>query len=255
MLIKITRGVGGRKGLRILLMTCLLGALLIVVGLKFRHKMTAPKGVSVTALPTGEIVKLGEKARGTMRDLIYKADELVRVADPAVAKDVNGNWVELPDGAILLVKSVRSEHGDTWVTGVTQGFPPTSTMVVHSSFLTRYQPVLLNDKIEFSDMHLVHQPQKDGEQLIVCGYLRNITSQIISQCVVVSVLNDAEGRALHQRRSIPMTLTRQRALEFEVPHKVDGIPYKSISVQTSYADADGKRVQLSLVSVQRSSLE
>src|SRR5579862_66347 len=153
---KITRGLGGPKGILILTVTGLVGLTAVLAVWLFREKVEAPPAVATANIAPEEILRLGADARGPMPEIPYVAKDLARVASYAAALRTGGKWSGLPSGTVLQVAATTVEGKDLWVNGVVQGGTSKESVKVHSSFLERYQPVVLGNAIELSDVRLVH---------------------------------------------------------------------------------------------------
>ncbi len=254
MLLKITRGLGGRKGIIILIITGLVGLVLLLLVIYFRQQVQAPTGVVVVQLPPEEVLRLREHARGPMPDLAYRPGDIVRVSYFAVAQRADGGWGGLAAGSILQVTATRVEEGKMWVTGTVQGGVRNEQVTVHGTFLERYLPVVLDQTIEFSDMRLTHLAETPVPKMTVTGWLRNITSETISQCEVTCVFYDKDGRQIDVQRSAALTLPPLQLTRFETGQTAKEKQFTSISVQIAHATPDGLRNYLSRIDVQHSSL-
>lgn len=253
MLVKITRGLGGRKGIAILVVTAATGLLVVFAGWLARQKMMSPKGVVAVVLPPEEVLRLKEQARGQMPELPYNANDMARVASFAVARRPDDTWKGLPAGSVLQVTETIVEDGDTWVRGLVQGGLRNESVVVHGSFLERYLPVVLDKIVEFSDLRLVHVSEVPL-RLTVTGWLRNITSQTISQCVVTCVFHDKDGREVDVQRSAEIALPPLEMVRFETSPTEKEKIFRNFSIQITHGTPEGLRNYLSTVVIQRSSM-
>jgi hypothetical protein len=252
MLVKITRGLGGRRGIIILVVTGMVGVLAVLAGWRVRHKMLSPRGVPAAVLPPEKVLELGERARGPMPEVPYKANDMARVASFAVAKRDNNKWDGLPAGTILQVTGTEFTEGDTWVRGRVQGGLRNENVVVHGSFLERYLPVVLDRTVELSDVRLVHVSEVPP-RISVTGWLRNVTSQTISQCVLTCVFQDQNGREVDAQRTADLALPPMELIRFETGATDKQRVFKSFSIQITHATPDGLRNYLSTIVIQRSS--
>ena len=251
-----TRGLRERKDLIVLIIIGATGLVFLFLALYLRQRLITPPGVVATALPPGEILRLRERARGPMPDLAYKPAEMARIASFSVAKRADGSWSGLAAGTILQVTTTTIENGETWVTGIVQqGSARNQQVTVHTTFLQRYLPVVLDQTLEFSDMRLTHVTEKPVPKMTVSGWLRNITSQTISQCVVSCEFYDNNGKRVDERRSTFLTLPPLELIRFETAHTEKEKEFTSISVQITHATPDGLRNYLSTIVVQRSSMQ
>jgi hypothetical protein len=189
-----------------------------------------------------------------MQELIFVPHDMARVASYAVGKTKDGKWDGLPDGTVLLVKEMVMEGGEPWVRAEIQGGVRHGEVLVHASFLERYLPIVLDKTIEFSDMRLVHVAERPLPQMAVTGWLRNITSRTISQCVVTCVFTDKDGREVDIQRTKELVLPPLELVHFASGTTKKEGEFKSISIQITHATPDGLRNYLSTIVVQRSSL-
>src|ERR1051326_1189693 len=119
MLVKITRGLGGTRGLLILMVTGVVGAVGVLGAWIFRERIEAPPPAP-TELSPDEVLRLGAGTRGRMPEIPYLAKDLARVASYAIARRPNGKWDGLPAGVVLQVANTSVEGKDLWVSGVMQ---------------------------------------------------------------------------------------------------------------------------------------
>jgi hypothetical protein len=253
-LLKITRGLGGRKGIIILIATGLTGVVLLLLVIGYRQQVQAPEGVITAQLPPEQVLRLRDQARGPMPDLTYKPGDIARVAAFAVAQRADGGWGSLASGTILQVASTRVQDGGTWVTGTVQDGGMGERVTVHGTFLERYLPVVLDQTIEFSDMRLWHLTDTTVPKMSVTGWLRNITSDTISQCEVTCVFYDKNGQEIDVQRSASLTLPPFQLTRFETGQTEKEKEFTRISVQIVHATPDGLRDYLSTIDVQHTSL-
>jgi hypothetical protein len=150
LLVKITRGLGGGRGILILTMTGLAGIVAILAACYFRQKIEA-RLPAASEISPDEVLRLGAKARGRMPEIPYVAKDLTRVASFAVAQGSGGKWSGLAAGTALQVASTSAEGGDLWINGLVQSGPRKESVKIHSSFLKRYLPLILGDTVELSD--------------------------------------------------------------------------------------------------------
>lgn len=253
MLVHITRGLGTHKDKVILVATIAAGVVLLALGVLAIRKMHAPKGVPATVLPPEEVLALAEKARGPMPEISYVANDMAKVASFAVAKRTDGVWRGLPAGTVLQVLAVNVEEGETWIRGRVQGGVREEEVTVHGSFLERYLPLVLDRTIEFSDMRLIHASEVPP-RMSVTGWLRNITTNALSQVVVACVFQDKDGREVDVQRSAELVLPAGELVRFETDATDKERIIRSISVQITHATPDGLRNYLSTVVVQKAAL-
>lgn len=253
MSVKITSGLGGRRGINILIVTGAIGLLVVLASWEARRKMFSPKGVPAAVLPPERILELGERARGSMTQVPYVAGDMARVASYAVAKRNTDTWNGLPAGSVLQVTGTQIKDGETWVLGRVQGGVRNENVVVHGSFLERYLPVVLDKTMELSDVRLVHVSEVPL-RMSVTGWLRNITSQTISQCVVTCVFQEQDGREVDAQRTTDLVLPPLELIRFETGTTDKEKAFKSFSIQITHATPDGLRNYLSTIVIQRSAV-
>jgi hypothetical protein len=250
-LVKITRGLGGRKGLLVLTVTVLVGLVAVFATWLFRQSIQAPPATADVS--PDEILRLGANARGQMPEVPYVARDLARVASFAVAQRTDGNWAGLPAGTVLQVANTSVENKDLWVSGVVQGGTSKESIKIHSSFLARYLPVALGSTVELSDVRLVHLAENPAPRMTVTGWLRNITSQTLSQCTVVCTFQDKGGANLDRQAAPDLVLRPQEFIRFETtPTKTEG-QFAAITLEISHATPDGLRNYLPSVVIPHSS--
>ena len=237
----------------ILVATGAIGVLAVLAGWRARHAMFSPKGVPTAVLSPEKVLELGELARGPMSEVPYMANDMARVATYAVAKRAGDKWDGLPAGTILQVTGTDIKEGETWVIGRVQGGVRSENVVVHGSFLERYLPVVLDKTMELSDVRLVHVSEMPP-QMSVTGWLRNITSQTISQCVVTCVFQDQNGREVDAQRTGDLVLPPLELIRFETGVTGTEKSFKSFSIQITHATPDGLRNYLSTIVIQRSTM-
>ena len=252
MLVKITRGLGGPQGVRILIITVVVGLFLFFAGWFLRDRLVSPPPPPRPLAPE-EAVKLGEDARGPMPELPYAAKDLARVASPAAAEGADKKWVGLPVGTVLEVTGTQAKHRDLWVTGIVQGSAMKDNVTVHASFLERYQPLVLDKKVELSDVKMLHLAEEPVSQMAIGGLLRNITSHSISQCVVTCRFLDQDDEMVDLRRTGFLVLEPYEFIRFQTQPTEKEMLFKSFSVEISFATPDGLRDYLPTVAINRSS--
>src|ERR1041384_6783174 len=108
MLVRITRGLGGTRGLLILIVTGVVGAVGILGAWIFRERIGAPPPAP-TELSPDEVLRLGADARDRMPEIPYLTRDLARVASYAVARRTSGKWDGSPAGVVLQVANTSVE--------------------------------------------------------------------------------------------------------------------------------------------------
>jgi hypothetical protein len=107
--------------------------------------------------------------------------------------------------------------------------------------------------MELSDVRLVHVSEMPP-QISVTGWLRNITSQTISQGVIACVFQDQNGREVDAQHSVDLVLPPLELIRFETSATGTEKSFKSFSIQITHATPDGLRNYLSTIVIQRSAL-
>lgn len=251
LLVKITRGLGGDKGVLILTITGLAG-ILVVFSIWFFHQRIEARPSAVSELSPDEVLRLGAKARGRMPEIPYVAKDLARVASFAAARRANGEWGGLPPGAVLQVANTSVEGRDLWVNGQVQGGPSKEPVRIHASFLERYLPVMLGDTVELSDVRLVHAAERPALKMMVTGWLRNRTSQTLSQCLVMCTFQDPNGARLDREASKDMVLRPLQFVRFETAPTGTEKQFVEITLEISHATSEGLRNYLPAVVIPHS---
>lgn len=249
---KITRGMGGPKGILILTVTGLVGLTAVLAVWLFRQKVNAPPPAASANISPEEILRLGADARGTMPEIPYVAKDLARVASYAVAQRTDGKWSGLPSGTVLRVAGTSVEGKDLWVNGSVQGGTSKESIKIHSSFLERYLPVVLGNAVELSDVRLVHVSEVPAPKMTVTGWLRNISSQTLSQCTVSCTFHDKGGAKLDRQGTLELVLEPQEFVRFEAAPTATEGQFVEITLEISHATADGLRNYLPAVVIPHS---
>ncbi len=237
---RLTRHLGGDKGKLILTTTALAGIVVIFGGWYVRQRFEAPLP-STAELSPAEVLRLRSRARGTMPEIHYAAKDLARVVSFAAAQRSSGEWGGLPPGAVLRVSSTSTEGRDLWVIGYVQGSPNKEPVRIRASFLERYLPVILGDTVELSDVHLVHAAEAPAPKMTVSGWLRNSTSQTLSQCLVMCTFQDQSGAQLGRGIAKEMVLRPWQFVRFETTPTGTEKQFAEITLEISHATPDGLR--------------
>ncbi len=251
MLVKITRGLGGDRGILLLTITGLAGIVVILATWYFRQKIEA-RSPAASEISPDEVLRLGAKARGRMPEIPYVAKDLARVASFAVAQGNGGKWSGLAAGAVLQVASTSAEGGDLWVSGLVQGGPRKESVKIHTSFLERYLPLMLGDTVELSDVRLVHAAETPTPKMMVTGWLRNITSQTLSQCLVMCTFQDQSGAQLDRQIARDLMLRPLEFVRFETAPTGTEKQFTEITLEVSHATSEGLRNYLPAVIIPHS---
>ena len=110
---------------------------------------------------------------------------------------VDGKWDGLAAGTILEVNGAQFTDGDTWVGGTRTG-----RVTVHVSFLERYLPVLLPERtMEVSHLRLMVVKSAPQPGLAASGWLRDVSSRTMSQCIITCVFRERNEREVDTARS------------------------------------------------------
>lgn len=250
---QLQRGIGGRRGLQVLLVTLIIGLLAIVWALKVRDKLEGPIGVPVVERDPQEVLKLGALARGPSRMPGFTANDLARVVTFAPGRDPDSyEWRGIPANSIITVSQVNIEGEDVWVWGWWQQPGDDRRIVIHASFLEPYAPLLLDKTIELADVKLVAFTEGTQSRRALHGWLRNVTSGPITQCVVTCTFQDQHDQPVHVERTEPLTLPTLELVRFHTP--MTDKAFASISIQITYTTTEGLRTYLPQVVIQKSSL-
>jgi hypothetical protein len=249
--VKFTRDLGGGKGILILTITGLAGMTIIFTAWYF-HERIEGQPSSTAEISPDEVLRLGGRARGRMPEIPYVAKELARVASFAAVRRTNGEWGGLPPGAVLQVASTSAEGRDLWVNGLVQGGPSKESVRIHASFLERYLPVMLGDTVELSDVRLVHAAETPTPKMMVTGWLRNSTSQTLSQCLVMCTFQDPSGARLDREISKDLVLRPLQFVRFETAPTGTEKQFAEITLEISHATPEGLRNYLPAVVIAHS---
>lgn len=248
---KITHGLGGPKGILMLVVTSVVGVVGILGIWLFRENIqSAP--VAVAELSPDEVLHLAGKARGPMPEVPYVASDLARVASFGSAQQTDGEWRGLPEGTVLQVSSTTMERTGLWVRGIIQDGTNKDSVKIHSSFLERYTPVPLAKTLELFDVRLVHAEGTPKPKLTVTGWLRNISSQTLSQCTVVCTFRDQGGAKLDRQQGRDVVLQPLGFVRFETAPTVTDKQFAEITIEISHATPDGLRDYLPAVVISHS---
>ena len=227
---------------------------MLLLAYAVRYRMLAPKGVVAIEMPREQVLALGEKARGPLTDLSCIRGDMARVTTFAAARMADGGWDGLAAGTIVQVADVRFTDEGVWVTGKVQGGTRNDDVMVHASFLERYMPVVLPERtMEVSDLRMMVVKSAPQPGLAVSGWLRNISSQTMSQCIVTCVFQDRNEREIDTTRSEQLVLPPMQLVRFQTA-KTER-QFNSIALQITHATPDGLRNYLSTIVIKRSSLQ
>ena len=248
--IKTRHPLQGPKGILVLVVTLAVGLLLVISVRNWRHKTLTSEPAPVAVQSPEKVLAAKEKARGPSRQPAFVGGETARVVTFAVGRRVDETWEGIAEDAIIRVTRAEIVDGESWVTGKLDEGKHSHQVWIHASFLERYLPVVLENTCEVSDVRLV---KAVGSQpgAGVTGWLRNITSQTMSQCVVACIFQDRAGREVDVRRSETLTLAPYQLTRFQTAMRTEK-PFASFAIQVTYAAPDGLRNYLSMVVVNKS---
>ncbi|HTS16251.1 MAG TPA: hypothetical protein VMP11_01635 [Verrucomicrobiae bacterium] len=249
---KITHGLGGPRGILTLVVTCVAGVVGMLGIWLFRENINESPRVPTQSSPA-EILHQAGGARGPKPEVPYIAKDLARVASFGIGQFPEGQWRGLPEGTVLQVAATTMEAGELWVKGVIEGGTSRDLVKVHSSFLERYTPVSLDNTVELSDVRLVHEVQTTAPKTAVTGWLRNISSQTLSQCTVVCTFQARGGPNPARQHVNNMVLRPLEFVRFATPPAAIDRATGDITLQISHAAPDGLRQYLPAVVIPRSS--
>jgi len=201
----------------------------------------------VKEFPPDELLAQGAAARGPHRQSAYHNNEMAKVVTFAAARrGTSEEWRGLPAGTILEVKGATVEANDTWVRGFVRGPGPRAPLLVHSSFLEHYLPVVRGTSVELSDLRFT---LARDEPRSASGWLYNFTSRTVSQTVVTCVFHDRADREITVTRDGPLVLPPWQLVRFRAD--TPRVNFGSVSIQISHATPDGLREYLPTVIVPR----
>jgi hypothetical protein len=162
------------------------------------------------------VLALGAAARGSAAVEQYREGDLVRVAEFAPALERNGQWRGVPADAVLVVLGVRRVEDDGgWLMVTEDGSATAPLLMVHASFVERYEPVRLEGGLELSECVVRRHEKPDGTYFSVSGRLRNATSQTLTNCRVVCEFRGLYGQVAQQQASAPLRLAPGEFARFE----------------------------------------
>jgi hypothetical protein len=201
-----------------------------------------------------QLLMRGDQARGRQPVSSYHDGDWVRVRDFAPARTHSGRWVGIEEDSILVVSNAPTQDlpGD-WL--LTSGFgqPIVHPLMMHASFVERYDPAVLAGGLELSDCRIRRYVKTGGLYYSVTGELRNGTDQLVSRCEVICHLRDSAGEPLAELRSTPMALDAGKFGEFETSQAGGDLPVTSFALQVRYRKA-GRAEESSQVLVNLRSL-
>jgi hypothetical protein len=198
-----------------------------------------------------ELLARGELARGSQPTQTYREGEWLRMRGFAPAKTGDGGWVGVEEDSVLVVRGEPvSDNGKGWLFATELGQPSARPLMVHTSFVERYDPLVLEGGLELSNCRLRRYEKTGGVYYSVSGELRNGADQTLSQCEVVCHLHDPAGEPLVELRSAPLALEAGKFGEFETTLTGEDGPVTAFSLRAQYEKAGQKQessqVQVSL---------
>jgi hypothetical protein len=235
----------------ILIYTGLVGIVAILAAWLFRQNVVAPPVAVIEASP-GDMLRLGRDARGSLPEVPYVSNDLARTVSDAVAQRSDGTWNNLAAGTVLKVASTAMDGKSLWVSGIVQAGASADSLKIHSSFLERYAPVALANTLELSDVRLVHVAETPTPKLTVTGWLRNVSSQTLSQCTVVCTFQDKDGGRLDRQPAADLVLQPQEFIRFETAPTGTERHFTQFTLEISHATPDGLRNYLPTVLIPHS---
>jgi hypothetical protein len=186
----------------------------------------------------GQLVALGNQARGRQPFGVYHEGDWIRVCDFAPAKTSAGRWVGVEKDSVLVVRRAPAdEPGGDWVQASHLGQPDAVPLTMHESFVERYEPAVLAGGLEISDCRIHRYVKTAGTYYSVSGELRNGTDQAISRCEVVCHLHNGAGEPLVELRSMPMALAGEKFGGFETAQVGDDAGLAAFSLNVRYEKA------------------
>ncbi len=249
----IKRGLGSRRDVQILITLIILGAAVLVWAGIFSHRLRKLPLEPMLEQTPEEVVKLGALARGPARMVVYKHDEMAHVVSYAAAQHpVTLGWRGVPAGSVITVNKIRVDGNEVWVEGLVQQRGDDQPAVIHGSFLEPYTPLLLDKTLEVSGVKLISFTEAGKERRALNGWVRNVGSTVISQCVVTCTFQDRRENPVEVFHTETLTLPVQTLVRFHTPMTQKS--FASISIQISYATPDGLRNYLPQVAIKKSSL-
>jgi hypothetical protein len=155
------------------------------------------------------------------------------------------------EDSVLVVRGEPvSDNGKGWLFASELGQPGARPLMIHASFVERYDPLVLEGGLELSDCRVRRYEKTGGVYYSVTGELRNGTDQPFSQCEVVCHLHDSAGEPLVELKSAPLALDAGRFGEFETSLAGEDATVTAFSLRARYEKAGRKQessqVQVSL---------
>jgi hypothetical protein len=185
-----------------------------------------------------QLLSRGDHARGSQPVASYHEGEWVRVRDFAPARTRSGSWVGIEEDSVLVVTNPPTHDlPGGWLLASGLGRPAAHPLMMHASFVERYNPAVLAGGLELSGCRIRRYVKTGGLYYSVTGELRNGTDRVISRCEVICQLRDSAGEPLAELRSTPMALDAGRFGEFETMQAGGDLPVTSIALQVRYRKA------------------
>jgi hypothetical protein len=183
-----------------------------------------------------QLLAQADQARGTQALREYHGDEWIRVREFAPAKTSDGTWVGVEEDSVLVVHNAQATDArDGWLFTNQLGESVAHPLMVHASFVERYDPLILEHGLELSNCRPVRRYESDGSvHYSVSGQLRNGTDHIISQCEVICQLHDSAGQSMVELKSPPMAIKPGGFAQFETSQAGENIGIMAFSLRVRY---------------------
>ena len=249
---KITHGLGGPKGILILVVTSVVGAVGILGVWLFRENLQSPPAAAAELSPD-EVLRLAGKARGT------DAGDSLCGERPGARGVVRGRAADgWPMARIAIGDGpAGGEHDDGRERIVGQRNRP-----------GRHEQGIRQDSLFISRTVLARAAgqharafrcsfgacggNSQSRSSRVTGWLRNISSQTLSQCTVVCTFQDQGGAKLDRQQGREMVLQPLEFVRFETAPTVTEKQFAEITIEISHATPDGLRDYLPAVVIPHS---
>lgn len=227
---------------------CLFVLSAVAVGLWWFRSETLP--AYQQRIEQEQLLVQADQARGSQPVSVHRTGEWVRVREFAPAKTTDGAWVGLEEDSVLVVRAGQvPDVRDGWLFVNQVGGSITHPLMVHASFVERYDPLVLEGGLELSDCRSVRRYVSDGSvNYSVSGRLRNGTDQVISQCEVSCLLHDLSGQSMIELKSPPMTIKSGGFANFETSQAGENVRITTFALRARYTTA-GRNAESSQVLV------
>jgi hypothetical protein len=186
----------------------------------------------------GQLLALQDQARGSEPVASYHDGEWVRVRDFAPARTRGGRWVGIDEDSVLVVTNPPTlDPPAGWLLASGLGRPTAHPLLMHASFVERYDPAVLAGGLELSGCRIRRYEKTDGPYYAVTGELRNGTDRVVSRCEVICHLRSSAGEPLAELESPPIVLYSGRFGDFETSQAGGDLPVTSALLQVRYRKA------------------